>query len=282
MSEPAKWTASDLKRMLREKYPHPGFATFAEVGNGTGARAYRHADTVVCSLFPSAGLWIAGFEIKVSRGDWLNELKQPEKADAIARHCNYWWIVAPDMKIVNPEEAPPHWGVMTVHGGALRVKRQAKHAERGDDTKIDRAFAAALFRAAEKSARDPARIAETIAETREEERRKWEYKATSIRQDLDALRKNVYEFEQASGLKIERSYASIPKVGAIVKRLLDQEHTYRTQSIRGTIHEFRAALKNLESCAGALEEAEALIARESGLVPVPDALYSAPASPAEA
>jgi hypothetical protein len=134
----AMTTARDIVAALRAKYPAPGFAVFSEVGNATGFGTSRHADAVVCSLYPSAGLWMGGFEIKVARGDWLKELKQPEKSHAIAQHCDYWWVVAPDLKTVNPDEAPPHWGVMVMHGSSLRVARRRNRAAQLRDGALPR------------------------------------------------------------------------------------------------------------------------------------------------
>jgi hypothetical protein len=45
-------------------------------------------------LWPSRGLKLMGFEIKAGRGDWLGELRNPRKAESIARFCDQWWVVA--------------------------------------------------------------------------------------------------------------------------------------------------------------------------------------------
>ena len=81
---------------LIEKHCHsPRWATFPAVRNATGfARQVRTADAIAMALWPSMGLELHGFEIKSHRHDWLRELKKPDKADAIAKHCNRWWIVA--------------------------------------------------------------------------------------------------------------------------------------------------------------------------------------------
>lgn len=68
---------------------------------------------------------IHGHEVKVSRSDLLTELKDPEKAEAWARHCHYWWLVVSDSSIVKLAEIPDSWGVMVPHGVSLRVLRKA-------------------------------------------------------------------------------------------------------------------------------------------------------------
>lgn len=63
---------------------------------------------------------IHGFEVKVSRADWLTELRDPEKADAWARYCHYFWLAAADRHIVR-DDLPAGWGLMVPHGPGLRV-----------------------------------------------------------------------------------------------------------------------------------------------------------------
>jgi hypothetical protein len=55
---------------------------------------------------------LSGFEIKSYRGDWLRELKNPAKAEGIASCCNYWWIVAGNLEIVQTGELPEPWGLL--------------------------------------------------------------------------------------------------------------------------------------------------------------------------
>lgn len=43
---------------------------------------------------------LIGHEVKVSRADWLHELKQPEKAEAWKRFCHEWYLVVSDAAIV--------------------------------------------------------------------------------------------------------------------------------------------------------------------------------------
>lgn len=76
-------TSSDICAALRERYTQPEWSLFFEVGNGTGGNCRRHADALAMNMYPSRGLSIIGFEIKVSRGDLSRELKNPDKAEAI-------------------------------------------------------------------------------------------------------------------------------------------------------------------------------------------------------
>ncbi len=56
---------------------------------------------------------VHGFEIKVSRADWLTEHRTAgEKSEAWRSYCNYWWMVVPEQGIVKPEELPEGWGLL--------------------------------------------------------------------------------------------------------------------------------------------------------------------------
>ena len=104
--------SADLRELLRKRYPSQAWALMWEVGDATGARHSRWADALAMSLWPTHGLRLHGFEIKVSRGDWLRELKDPSKAEAIAQYCDHWWLVTADDSIAKKEELPPNWGWM--------------------------------------------------------------------------------------------------------------------------------------------------------------------------
>lgn len=68
---------------------------------------------------------IHGHEVKVSRSDWLSELKDPTKSERIKRYCDYWWLVVPDASIVKPGELPADWGLMVQSRQLLRAKVKA-------------------------------------------------------------------------------------------------------------------------------------------------------------
>lgn len=106
-----------IKEALRKRYPPPEFAFFEEVRNRTGyatgveAPRERYADAIALGLFPSAGLPLIGFEVKVSRADWLRELKDATKANAVQRYCDRWYVVAP-AGTVRRDELPKGWGCL--------------------------------------------------------------------------------------------------------------------------------------------------------------------------
>ena len=93
---------------------------------------YTHDDcdhaAHVCRPVPLGGIHrrraLHGFEVKVSRSDWLRELADPTKADAWKRFCDQWWLVCPP-EVARADELPSGWGWMTYSNGKLRVRRHA-------------------------------------------------------------------------------------------------------------------------------------------------------------
>lgn len=138
------WTTTDVKALLQKTYGGgERHAVFFEVRDSTGFSASRSIDAVTMSLWPSLGLELSGMEIKVSRGDWLRELKNPAKASRTFEYFDYWYLVAPT-SVAHPEEIPTPWGWLAPAGNKLvRMKVAPKNKK---PKPIDRKFLAALLR----------------------------------------------------------------------------------------------------------------------------------------
>lgn len=105
-------TAHQIQTALRQHWPSGAYAVLEEVRSRTGyGGAERYADALVCSCWPSRGLWLAGVEIKVSRSDWQREISSPTKSAEIQRWCKYWWVAAPK-GLVRDGELPETWGLL--------------------------------------------------------------------------------------------------------------------------------------------------------------------------
>ena len=100
-------------------------------------------------LWPSKGLLLHGHEVKVSRSDWLRELKEPEKAAEFMPYMNCWWLVVSDPRIVRPGELPDDWGLLAMRGGLLAVQKPAPKREAKP---LTRRRLAALLRAVAQTA----------------------------------------------------------------------------------------------------------------------------------
>lgn len=74
------------------------------------------ADFIAINAWPSRGFEIIGYEVKVSRTDWVREQQRPEKAERFWRHCHQWSLIvpAPADTIVKPGELPHTWGLCEV------------------------------------------------------------------------------------------------------------------------------------------------------------------------
>lgn len=81
----------------------------------------RRIDVVAMGLWRSTNHLVHGIELKVSRSDWLKELRQPEKAAAAVRCVDLWWIAVGDRTIVKDGELPDGWGLLVPSGRGLRT-----------------------------------------------------------------------------------------------------------------------------------------------------------------
>lgn len=151
----------DLLRMLRARYSRtagngPRYVLMEQVRSAAGFDAERTADVIVMHLWPSDELELHGFEIKVSRGDWLRELTQPEKSAPFREIVDRCWIVAPDTRTVKLQELPAGWGLIVVRGEGLRVRMGAELFHPGGGCPsarwLPRSFVAAMLRAAARPA----------------------------------------------------------------------------------------------------------------------------------
>lgn len=140
-------TAADLCDRIAAKHSPPEWACFFNVANALGGLARRRADGIAMNLWPSRGLMIRGFEVKISRSDLRREAANPEKAEEIARYCDEWWLVTPKGLVSNVDlEVPPAWGLLEAWGRGLHVVRAAIPTEA---ELLTRGFLAAILRQAQ-------------------------------------------------------------------------------------------------------------------------------------
>lgn len=142
-------TETDCYEAIAAQHCAPEWACFRDVANATGFAGRRRADAVAMNLYPSRGLEIRGFEIKVSRSDLRKELATPDKAEAIAAFCNTWWIVTP-AGLTDKDDIPLAWGIMEIGDKGLRTKRAAVPRAAEEVKPPSKLFIAALARAAHK------------------------------------------------------------------------------------------------------------------------------------
>lgn len=253
---PQRETTPSIYDLLRAKYAAPEWAFMEEVAPATGGGT-RYADGVAMNLWHSRGHAVLGFEVKVSRSDWLRELKQPEKADPVMRYCDHWWVVA-ERGCVMGGELPINWGLMERHGAGLRIVTPAPKLEAKP---LKREFFASLMRRGfelldRRAAATWANKADALRKRYEEE------KALAIKsatRDATSLREAVSGFEAATGIAISQYTDPIPMVN-LAKRL----HRLQGYGSGGS----GGALCGIESMAAELERAAATVRKalaEAGL-----------------
>lgn len=121
----------ELTHMVVEKYGGDKgaenlskYIALTQVASSTGG-ANNIADVMVIGAWHSSGNELEGFEVKVSRADWLNEIKNPDKCVASKKYCHRWWLVIADASMVKDGELPEDWGMMAVVNGQLKVIKKA-------------------------------------------------------------------------------------------------------------------------------------------------------------
>jgi len=253
------WTTQDLTQLLRSKYSGPVWAFAAEVPNGTGSDKSRSCDGLAMSLWPSKGLHLHGFEVKVSRSDWLKEIQDVSKAAAFSRYCHYWWIVAPK-GVLKIEELPADWGWMQpTDASNLRTKRPATltQPELPDHVLLAGIFRACLKQSASESAIYAANrtgFAAGQAYTKTCQKHEQTVEVQRAQQELGALKKAIEEFEQASGIKI-CGYGG-KQLGQLVAAVQDVDINRLRQILGRAGNELRRHGDALNATVAALGEAQ--------------------------
>jgi len=115
------------------------------------------ADFIAVDTWRSSNLAVHGVEVKVSRSDWLRELKQPDKAAPFLVWCTHWWLAVPDAAMVLDGELPAGWGLLAIRGSRGLVA--SPPASRRPAEPIPPESLAALLRAVAKTATHRARSA---------------------------------------------------------------------------------------------------------------------------
>lgn len=127
----------------------PGYIKLTQIRAATGFRDENTADAMVFGDWPSTGNVLHGFEVKISRADWLNEVRNPSKNNSVKGYCNFWWLVIADENMVKPGELPDDWGMMIWQGGNKKLK-VVKKAPKLEPQPLPNHFIASLMRHNEK------------------------------------------------------------------------------------------------------------------------------------
>ena len=224
--EAEKKKRSGIWEMIHRKFPSNEYAVLKEVRDMAGFYASRSADGIAINLWPSRGLHITGIELKSYRSDWLAEKKNPKKAEAIFKYCDYFYLITDDDQgdvVLNKEEIPETWGWIRRKGEKLITE---KIAPKLTPEPVTRHFLAALIKRATGGMVPIGSIESRIKEAHQNGITIGEghntYDLKNAQEELEKLKKAVETFEKASGIKIEAGrwwYDDLgpEKLGAAVK-----------------------------------------------------------------
>lgn len=237
---------------LERRYSLPTWALFHEVKDSTGFSFTRSADAVAMSLWPSRGLEIHGFEIKTFRNDWLRELKDPAKAEAVSKFCDHWWIVA-TKDVCKLDELPKTWGLLELNGSKLVARKPAPELKAEP---MSRGFLASMLRkAAERTAaakkNSPEAVSKAFNDGFSTGKSAVSRDMAAEKAEYDRQAKAIRVFEEASGISIDSwNLGSIGRLVSYISnsqdwhlRVADELH----QKMKTEAEHLEAAIKEIKS-----------------------------------
>lgn len=251
--------AAEIEAKLAKKFGAPEFAFMPQMNQGTGLQAGRRADAVAFSLWPSRGLDLHGFEIKISRSDLASEVKNPEKAEAIQKFCDFWWLVTPPGLTTELDLLPGTWGLIEVNGQGVKAKRQAP---RLTPQPLTRNVIAAMFRAFQATVPYLKENFIPADSVKDEIERRVKESAESKRDhenwELKNLREAVASFEAASGIKIADRWNG-ERIGEVVAAILKAGGPQQFVNTLGpTAARLRTILEAVETAMAAIDKLKGL------------------------
>ncbi len=203
-------TDIDVRPLLRSHYPEKECVLMEEVSNAAGFGRNRSADFIVMNLWPSRGLSLTGIELKRSRNDWLRELKDPAKAEDIAKYCDHFYLLTTSETMAMRHEIPENWGWYAVVKKRLVVM---KPAPKLTPIVMDRSFLACLLRRANDKSNYVHRseIEDRIEQAKQQGRDAGKRQIEELQNTLATLRDHVHQFETAAGITIAKRWDSKPE-----------------------------------------------------------------------
>ena len=190
------------------------------------------ADAVAMNTWRSRGYAVHGFELKISRGDWLRELKNPGKAEPVFRYCDRWYLVS-EPNVVKPGELPATWGHLERRGGSLHVATEAPKLQ---PEVVSREFFASMMRRAHSDLISLAdrRHRDALEALRRQHREDTDRRiAEGIARgtgELEALRGQIAKFTEETGLSFER-YSGPPAATIKLAQALQKLDRWRDEPL---------------------------------------------------
>lgn len=235
-----------------------------DVPDNIGLQSKRRCDAIAVGLWGSTGRLVHGFEIKISRSDWLRELKQVDKADPFIERCDRWWLVTADDKLAKLDEIPALWGWMTYTKSGLRIQKKAAELPQPEHT-MHKLFALGLLRAAyERSAGDIMQnplVVREIELIREGHRRYVDDEIKrglmSTHRDLAEYKTQAEKFEAASGMKLtDWKLGNVGKLAHAIADLHRSGYDSMRHSLENQARKLRECSEHIEGALRTLPQTE--------------------------
>lgn len=211
-----------IRVLLKNRFCAPEWIFMEEVAPRTGGGT-TYADGVAFNLWNNRGHAIYGFEIKVTRSDWLKELKQPHKAESVFDYCDKWFLVAPS-SILKEGELPLNWGFIEAKETGLCTKVQAPKLE---PKPINKAFFASLMRRGQESMSMDIdiKVRQSIETDRVNYFQRIQDEVANRTKYHDDLLKNVKKLEEETGISINsfRCPIELVKMAQKLQKLKEYE-----------------------------------------------------------
>jgi len=126
MNDPIKY----YEKALLQFHPKNEWAVIFEmrIGTGYGHWAEKRIDAFAINCYPSKSHTKVAYEIKRTRGDFLNELKRPLKRHPALMFSNEFYFVTPK-NLIKLEELPQETGLIEVWEGQAYYAQKAPYRD---------------------------------------------------------------------------------------------------------------------------------------------------------
>lgn len=220
----------ELIERLAKHFPSPMYGFITQVRSGTGSTNARTADAMAMSLWPSRGLHLMGFEVKMSRSDWLAELKNPDKAEEIAKFCHQWYVVINNPDFIKEGELPINWGLIVPSGNGMKVVKVPLYNAKA--VPPDYMMLAGIFRNIAEQCLPKETLKTVLKQEYERGLSAHDRYEENRRRDHQALIDAVKQFEEVSGVKITTYLSENKKIAEAVKMVMEGKHLKSVETVK--------------------------------------------------
>lgn len=251
--KPHELTTGQVMDMIETKWGDRGeHIVLFDVPDRVGMKQRRRADVIAISMWQKSNYVIHGAEIKVSRGDWLRELKQTSKSDPFLPHVDRWWLITGNVTVAKPEEIPDYWGWMNATATGLRIMRPARAIESTENKVfMNRDWAYGLIQRAHRASGEELsrQVAKGIevqlkVETARLEREYAGRNRDYFKSEYESLKAKVDAAQAASGLELDSwRFGNPTTVGQLAKAL----HQLQGTGYSSARSEFERHIANYQS-----------------------------------